>query len=154
VPACRHGFPLATEAQTLEVTPVSGTGARGEAWTFRHDGQGLVDVVAVSVPASADRALAALPFPVPGAPVRPFSWVSVGGMWILSALLGLVCGVVGFLFWRFKRRRMQSVRCTSCGTAIPVDVLDNKTDGFFCPSCKKAGVWKGRDGVDVDVTRL
>jgi predicted RNA-binding Zn-ribbon protein involved in translation (DUF1610 family) len=154
VPACRHGFPVADHPQTLELVPVGADGARGEPWVLRHDGRGGVDVVRVASPASADATLLADPFPVPGAPPRRFSWMSVGGMWTLSALLGLVCGVVGYLFWRFRRRRMQDVRCASCGAAIPVDVLDDKTDGFFCPACGTAGVWKGRRRVDVDVTRL
>jgi hypothetical protein len=154
VPACRHGFPVADRPQTLELVPVGADGARGEPWVLRHDGRGAVDVVRVASPASADATLLADPFPVPGAPPRRFSWMSVGGMWTLSALLGLVCGVVGYLFWRFRRRQMQDVRCASCGAAIPVDVLDDKTDGFFCPACGTAGVWKGRRRVDVDVTRL
>ncbi|MBM4281807.1 MAG: hypothetical protein FJ137_13960 [Deltaproteobacteria bacterium] len=154
VPACRHGFSLSSSPQTLELVPVGAGGARGEPWVLRHDGQGLIDVVRVASPASADADLIAGPLPVPGHERRAFSWVSVGGMWTLSALLGLLCGVVGFLFWRFKRRRVQDVRCAACHAAIPVDVLDDRTDGFFCPACGTAGVWKGRRGVDVDVTRL
>jgi predicted RNA-binding Zn-ribbon protein involved in translation (DUF1610 family) len=154
VPACHHGFPLSTSTQTLEIVPVSASGVRGAPWVLRHDGHGLVDVVRVSSPPDADAELIASPLPQPGRPQQKFSWVSVGGMWILSALLGLVCGVIGFLFWRFKKRRMHDVRCAACGAAIPVDVLDDKTDGFFCPACGKAGVWKGRRRVDVDSTRL
>jgi hypothetical protein len=155
VPACRHGFPLSTSTQTLEIVPVSATGVRGAPWVLRHDGQGLVDVVRVSSPPEADASLIASPLPQPGRPERRFSWLSVGGMWTLSLLLGLGCGVVGFVLWRFKRRRMHDVRCAACGAAIPIDVLDDRTDGFFCPACGKAGVWKkGRRQVDVASTRL
>jgi predicted RNA-binding Zn-ribbon protein involved in translation (DUF1610 family) len=154
VPACRHGFALSTSTQTLEVVPVSAAGVRGAPWVLRHDGQGLVDVVRVSSPPEAEAELISLPLPQPGQPLRRFSWLSVGGVWILSAVLGLACGVVGFLFWRFKKRRMHDVRCANCNAAIPLDVLDEKTDGFFCPACGKAGVWKGRRRVDVDVTQL
>ena len=28
----------------------------------------------------------------------------------------------------------------------PVDTLDPKTDGFFCPSCGASGFWKGKTG--------
>lgn len=154
VPTCRHGFPLSPGPQTLEVVPIGATGAAGEPWVLQHDGAGLVDVVRVATPASADPALVAAPLPVPGRPARTFSWLSVGGMWILSAVLACVCGVIGFLLWRFKRRRLQEVRCTACGAGIPLDVLDERTDGFFCPACGTAGLWKGRRRVDVDVTPL
>ena len=44
--------------------------------------------------------------------------------------------------------------CVLCHALIPVDVLDEKTDGFFCPSCGTAGLWKAKGGSAVAVTRL
>ena len=52
-----------------------------------------------------------------------------------------------------RRRRLAEVICSSCQRGVPIDVLDEKTDGFFCPHCGASGMWKGRR-VDVDVTRL
>lgn len=154
VDVCDHGFPLATTTQTLEVTPLSAAWGRGEPWTFTHDGQGKVDVQRVSSPTTADADLLKTTFPVPGTPTKPYSMLSVGGLWVMSAVGGGVAGVIGFLFWRFKKRRMQDIRCSQCNARIPVDVLDDKLDGFFCPSCGTAGIWKGKGRVDVDVTRL
>jgi DNA-directed RNA polymerase subunit RPC12/RpoP len=79
--------------------------------------------------------------------------MSVGGFWILLALTGLVASLLGFVVWRLKRRRLAEVVCASCRRGVPIDVLDEKTDGFFCPHCGASGMWKGRR-VDVDVTQL
>jgi hypothetical protein len=154
VAVCRHGFPVGTAAQTLEVTPVSASGMKAEPWVVHHDGLSTSEVRFQQVPPSASPDALERSFPVPGQRDRQFSWLSVGGMWILSAALGLVCGVIGFLLWRFRRRRLRDVRCASCSSAVPVDVLDPRTDGFFCPACGAAGIWKGSRGVAVDVTRL
>lgn len=159
VDVCDHGFPLSATTQTLEITPLSATWGRGAPWTVQHAGlqateEALVDVKRISSPATADEDLIAMPFPVPGTPTKPYSMLSVGGVWVISAGVGGVAGVIGFLFWRFKKRRMETIRCSQCQAKIPVDVLDDKVDGFFCPSCGTAGIWKGKGRVDVDVTRL
>jgi DNA-directed RNA polymerase subunit RPC12/RpoP len=79
--------------------------------------------------------------------------MSVGGFWIILVVTGVVASLLGFIAWRLKRRRLAEIVCASCQRSVPVDVLDEKTDGFFCPHCGASGMWKGRR-VDVDVTRL
>jgi predicted RNA-binding Zn-ribbon protein involved in translation (DUF1610 family) len=154
VDVCDHGFAI-EDTELIEIVPVSSSWGRAEMWSYALDtapgpagGRGERDPRRIAFPKSADEDLLDTAFPVPGTPTKPYSMVSVGGMWTLSAAGCLVCGCVGFLFWRFKRRRMETVVCTSCHAKIPLDVLDEKTDGFFCPSCGTAGVWKGK------VTRL
>ena len=157
VEVCDHGFDVA-DTELLEIVPLSSSWGRGELWSFAldpvRDPERQSDPRRIAAPKSADDDLLDTAFPVPGTPTKPYSMVSVGGMWTLSAAGGLLCGSIGFLFWRFKRRRMETVTCSSCNARIPVDVLDEKTDGFFCPSCGTAGLWKGKGRVDVDVTRL
>lgn len=153
VEVCDHGFAL-EDTELLEIVPLSSSWGRGEPWSWALDPQGQADPRRIAVPKSADDDLVDSAFPVPGLPTKPISLLSVGGMWILPAAGGVLCGAIGFLFWRFKRRRMETVSCSSCHARIPVDMLDEKTDGFFCPSCGTAGLWKGKGDVDVDVTRL
>lgn len=153
VEVCDHGFRVDNRPQRLEIAPVSATGATGLPWGFAHDGTGQTPVVRLATPATADPGQLDAPYPVPGQEGRGFSWMSVGGFWILLALTGLVASLLGFVAWRLKRRRLAEVVCASCQRGVPIDVLDEKTDGFFCPHCGASGMWKGRR-VDVDVTRL
>ena len=153
VEVCDHGFAF-DDTELVEIVPMSSSWGQGDKWVFVLDRDGQRDPRRLLVPASADEDLIDTAFPVPGTPGRAYSLVSVGGMWMMSAALGLLCGCVGFLFWRFKRRRMETVVCLSCHALIPVDVLDEKTDGFFCPSCGTAGLWKAKGGSAVAVTRL
>ncbi len=153
VDVCDHGFALG-HTELLEIVPVSSSWGRGEPWVFALDPSGQLDPRRIGAPTSADEDLLDTAFPVPGTPTKPYSMMSVGGMWTLSAAGGLLAGCVGFLFWRFKRRRLETITCSSCHARIPVDVLDEKTDGFFCPVCGAAGIWKAKGRVDVDVTSL
>lgn len=153
VAVCDHGFATANAPQRLEVVPVSAVAGSGAPWGFAHDGSGNTPVTRLSSPASADVTKLATPYPVPGeAPFR-FSWLSVGGLWILLPLTGLMAALLGFVAWRLKRRRMAEVVCASCHRTVPIDVFDAKTDGLFCPHCGATGIWKG-NRVDVHVTRL
>ncbi len=153
VEVCDHGFRVENRSQRIELAPVSSTGATGLRWGFAHDGTGTTPVTRLATPATADPDQLDAPYPVPGANDRRFSWLSVGGFWILIVLTGAVASVLGFIAWRLKRRRLAEVTCASCQRSVPIDVLDEKTDGFFCPHCGASGMWKGRR-VDVDVTRL
>lgn len=153
VEVCEHGAPVATVPTELTITPVSATGVRGEPWGFAHDGTGTTAVRRTSSPASADADRIAMPFPVPGEPTRPMSWLSVGGLWIAAPAFGALCALIAFVVWRLKRRKLVEVRCVACHGTVAIDVLDQQTDGFFCPHCGAAGYWKGK-GVDVDSTRL
>ncbi|MCC7112248.1 MAG: hypothetical protein IT382_23340, partial [Deltaproteobacteria bacterium] len=128
----------------------------GEAWAFSSDGTGLIDPARRAVPPEADADRVQDPFPVPGADDRSgptFKMISV-------AVMGTVAGgvaVAALFAWvivPMRRRRMKDVRCAACGKEIPVDTLDDKTDGFFCPACGAAGFWKGKGGQAVDVHRL
>ncbi|MDP2340306.1 MAG: hypothetical protein Q8O67_05065 [Deltaproteobacteria bacterium] len=153
VDVCDHGFEI-EDTELIEIVPLSSSWGRGDPWSYALDMNGERDPRRIASPKSADEDLLDTAFPVPGTPTKPYSMMSVGGMWTLSAAGGLLCGAIGFLFWRFKRRRMETITCASCHAKIPVDVLDEKTDGFFCPACGTAGLWKGKGRVDVDVTRL
>jgi hypothetical protein len=153
VGVCDHGFGTLNAPQRLEVAPVSALGGTGAPWGFAHDGSGSTPVTRLSSPSSADSQKLETPYPMPGeAPFR-FSWLSVGGMWILLPATGILAALLAFIAWRLTRRRMAEVVCASCNRSVPVDVLDHKTDGFFCPHCGATGMWKG-NRVDVDVTRL
>jgi hypothetical protein len=153
VAVCDHGFATANRNQRLEIVPVSAVAGSASPWGFAHDGSGNTPVTRLSSPASADASTLATPYPVPGeAPFR-FSWLSVGGVWILLPLTGLTAALLGFVAWRLKRRRMAEVVCASCQRTVPIDVFDAKTDGLFCPHCGATGIWKGKR-VDVHVTRL
>jgi DNA-directed RNA polymerase subunit RPC12/RpoP len=153
VEVCDHGFRVENRPQRLEIAPVSSTGATGPAWGFAHDGTGTTPVVRITTPPTADADQLDTPYPVPGVPTQAFSWMSVGGFWIILVVTGVVASLLGFIAWRLKRRRLAEIVCASCQRSVPVDVLDEKTDGFFCPHCGASGMWKGRR-VDVDVTRL
>ena len=153
VSVCDHGVVVGNAPARLEIRPLSALGTTGEPWQFAHDGTGTTPTTRLSSPATADQERIAMPFPVPGTPTRPMSLFSLGGMWIVAPLFGVLCALLGFAVWRFKRRRVVEARCASCAGAVPIDLLDHKTDGFFCPHCGAAGYWKGR-GVDVDSTRL
>lgn len=145
VDVCDHGFVVETTAQNLTITPLSATWAAGEPWGFSHDATGA-DPKRTASPSTADDDLIDQSFPVPGTPTKPMSLLSVGGVWSLTIVGGGVCGLIGFAFWRLKKRRMTEVRCTKCNAKIPVDALDDKVDGFFCPSCGTAGLWRNKDG--------
>ncbi len=153
VAVCDHGFDVKNAAARTAIAPVSATGATGEPWQFAHDGGGQTPVTRLSSPASADEDLLTQAFPVPGEPEMRFSWLSVGGMWILLPLTGIVGAILAFIALVLRRRRMAEVICSSCHKTVPVDVLDKSTDGFFCPHCGATGMWKGK-AVDVNVTRL
>jgi hypothetical protein len=142
VDVCEHGVEVKTGPQRLSITPVAASLARGGAWGFAHDGTGATDPTRTGVPAGADDDLIETGFPTPAGPEKPISLLSVGGVW--TGALGAIglFGLVGFGFWRLKRRRLVNVACTACGANVPVDVLDDAVDGFFCPTCGAAGMWK------------
>ena len=157
IAVCEQGLPLrAGSPVTLEVRPVSNALAVGEAWTFTSDGSGVVAPARVAVPPEADPDRVQDPFPVPGAddergPTLKMISVAVMGVVVAGA------GGAALFAWGvipLRRRRMKDVRCTACGSEIPVDTLDDKTDGFFCPSCGAAGFWKGKQGSEVGVHKL
>lgn len=157
IDVCEQGLPLTAGAPlNLEIRPVSSTLRVGEAWSFASDGTGLVDPARQAVPAEADPQRIADPFPVPGAePDRgpTFKMISVAVMGVVAA------GAAGAALFTWvvvplRRRRMKDIRCTACGKDVPIDTLDDKTDGFFCPSCGAAGFWKGKQGEAVDVHKL
>ncbi len=157
VAVCEQGLPLAAQAAvTLEVRPVSSALVVGEAWTFTSDGAGLVAPARAGVPPEADPDRIEDPFPVPGADDggKPtLKMISVAVMGVVVAGAG-GAALFAWVIVPLRRRRMKDVRCTACGKEIPVDTLDDKTDGFFCPSCGAAGFWKGRQGSEVGVHKL
>lgn len=153
VDTCDHGFGVTNTPQRIEVVPVSATGLAGQAWGFTHDGSGTTPVTRLATPTTADPGQLDAPYPMPGETGSRFSWMSVGGFWLMLIGTGLVASMLGFIFWKLKRRRLAEVVCSSCHKGVPVDMLDDKTDGFFCPHCGASGMWKGKR-VDVDVTRL
>jgi predicted RNA-binding Zn-ribbon protein involved in translation (DUF1610 family) len=153
VDVCDHGVVVAAQPQRLSIAPVSATGATGLAWEFSHDGTSATPVARLSTPSTADADTIDTPYPVPGIDTQRFSWRSVGGLWILIIVVGVVASLVGFVGWRLKRRRLAEIECVSCHRSVAIDVLDQRTDGFFCPHCGVSGVWKGHDG-DVRVTSL
>lgn len=149
VDVCDHGAPI-DETARLSITPLSSTWGQGGAWGFSM--KPAVDPVRTATPPDADEDVWEQSFPVPGTPTKPYSLLSVGGVWSLTLVGGGVAGVIGFIFWRLKKRRVTDIRCSNCNAKIPVDVLDDKVDGFFCPSCGTAGIWKR--GAEVTSTRL
>lgn len=157
IDVCEQGMPLLAGAPTtLEVRPVSTSLAVGEAWSFTSDGAGVVAPARASVPPEADRDRIEDPFPVPGedegrGPTLKMISVAVMGVAVAGAA---VAALVAWVIIPIRRRRMKDVRCTACGKEIPVDTLDDKTDGFFCPSCGAAGFWKGKRGDEVGVHKL
>jgi len=153
VDVCDHGVAVSNRPGRLQVQPMSSLGAVGEAWAFAHDGTGTTPVTREAWPKGADEDLLKDPYPTPGEPTSRFSWLSVGGMWILLPLTGLVAMTLAYIAWRLKRRRIAEVVCASCHKTVSVDVLDERTDGFFCPHCGASGMWKG-NRVDFNVTRL
>jgi DNA-directed RNA polymerase subunit RPC12/RpoP len=153
VDVCEHGAAVGNVAARVAIAAVSGVGATSEPWQFAHDGTGATPVARLSSPASADPDLLTLSFPVPGEPEMRFSWLSVGGIWILLPATGIVAAILAFIALVLRRRRMAEVVCSSCHKTVPVDVLDRATDGFFCPHCGASGMWKGK-AVDVNVTTL
>jgi hypothetical protein len=153
VDVCDHGVDVPAHPQRLSIAPVAATGATGLAWEFSHDGTSATPVARLSTPSTADIDTLDTPYPIPGAEPQRFSWRSVGGLWILIVVVGLVASLVGFVAWRLTRRRLAEVECATCHRSVAIDVLDDKTDGFFCPHCGASGMWKGRDG-GVRVTSL
>lgn len=156
VEVCEQGLDFAPgETTQIEVRPVSPSFGIGEPWVFSSDGTGTTDLARVSSPPTADAARILEPFPVPGQDVVE------GPTYKEVALVVMVGGVGGaVLFALFtwviipaRRRRMQDFACPTCSKKIPIDTLDPKTDGFFCPSCGAAGFWKGKGAV-VDVNNL
>jgi DNA-directed RNA polymerase subunit RPC12/RpoP len=154
VEVCEQGLPLRAAPVALEVRPVSASFGVGEPWTFTSDGTGQTDPVRGGMPANADRDRAEDPFPIPGK--------DEGGGVTRKELAILVMGTVGggaafiafvmFVLIPMRKRKMVDIKCPSCGSAVPVDALDPKTDGFFCPSCGSAGFWK--EGAAVSATDL
>lgn len=153
VALCDHGFEVQNRPQRVEIAPVSSTGEAGLAWGFGHDGTGTTPVVRLSTPLTADPGQLDEPYPVPGEGGTRISWRSVGGFWIILIVTGVVAVFLAWIAWRLTKRRLAEVVCVSCHKAVPVDVLDEKADGFFCPHCGASGMWKGRSA-DVNVTRL
>ena len=153
VEVCDHGAAITPSTTSLEIVPLTATGVRGEAWRFTVDTDASGAVTTTKAPSTVDRDLLDLGFPVPGESRQQFSLLSVGGMWLGLIAAMIVGAVVGFLMVRFKRRKIAQVVCTACGCAVSVDVLDEKADGFFCPTCGTTGMWKGA-GKSVEVSRL
>lgn len=155
VDICDHGLPLQSTAVELEVQAVSASFATTQAWGFLSDGAGQADPTRTATPAGADRDLVAQPFPVPGDPTVAALGLKSAGV-VVMAMVGGGAALFALFFWVIlprAKRRLVDVRCPACQARIPLDVLDKKTDGFFCPSCGRSGVWKG-NRLDVDVTRL
>jgi predicted RNA-binding Zn-ribbon protein involved in translation (DUF1610 family) len=147
VDVCEQGMPfVAGVATEIEVRPVSSTFGVGEPWRFHSDGTGTTDLGRTASPASADPARIAEPFPIPGADDLRGPTTKE----IAAAVMGTVAGgaalvaLFAFVIIPARKRRMKDITCPSCGNGIPVDTLDKKTDGFFCPSCGASGFW--RDG--------
>ncbi len=153
VDVCDHGAVVPEQPQRLSIAPVSATGATGLPWGFSHDGTATMPVQRIQTPETAKSDLLDTPYPVPGIDARRFSWRSVGGFWILIVVGGAAASLVGFVVWRLKKRRLAEVACATCHKTVAVDILDDATDGFFCPHCGASGMWKGRTS-DVSVTRL
>jgi DNA-directed RNA polymerase subunit RPC12/RpoP len=145
IDVCAQGMELSPSDNTIEVRPVSAQFVVGEPWRFSSSGTD--DPKLLAMPASADSTRAHDPFPRPnvddGHPLR----LKV----IVTELMGLifafvvVAALVVFVVLPRRRRRMREVVCTSCGKAVPIDELDPKTDGYFCPACggsviQKSGV--------------
>lgn len=157
IDVCEQGIPLAAgAAATIEVRPVSSSLAIGEAWSFASDGNGVVAPARAAVPPEADRDRIEDPFPIPGAddgrsPTLKVISVAVMGVAVSGAA---VAALFAWVIIPIRRRRMKDVRCAACGKDIPIDTLDDKTDGFFCPSCGAAGFWKGKHGAEVGVHKL
>lgn len=146
VEVCEQGMPFEGRVPTeIEVRPVSASFGVGAPWRFRSDGTGTTDLTRLSSPPGADPARILEPFPVPGEDDRRGPTTKE----IAAAVMGTVVGGAGILalvFWVIipaRRRRLKDVRCPACGKDIPVDTLDPKSDGFFCPSCGASGIWKG-----------
>jgi hypothetical protein len=155
VDVCSQGLPIDPGPIVLEVRPVSASFGVGEPWVFRSDGTGTTDVVRVSMPADANTDRAAAPFPTPGqeqgtATVKELAIVVMGVAVGGAALVALAL----FVLIPMRKRRMVNIKCPSCHSQVPVDALDPKTDGFFCPSCGAAGFWKGKSGTAVAATPL
>lgn len=157
IAVCEQGLPLAPGSLvTLEVRPVSGALVVGEAWTFSSDGAGVLTPARVAVPPEADHDRIEDPFPVPGADddsAPTFKMISVAVMGVVVSGAA-AAALFAWVIIPLRRRRLKDVRCTACGKEIPVDTLDDKTDGFFCPSCGAAGFWKGKQGSEVGVHKL
>lgn len=143
---CAQGLPLqAGDAVELEVRPVSAAFGVGAGWRFRSDGSGTSDIVRTAIPASADASRIAEPFPVPGAEALRGGDPKRIAATVMGAVVGGVT-LVAFMVWVVipaRRRRLKNVACPTCGKGVPVDTLDPKTDGFFCPACGASGFWRG-----------
>ncbi len=64
----------------------------------------------------------------------------------LTTMLGVGGGAFAFAFFlwpllRRRRRDEQLVTCPVCQAETMLDVLDDKTDGMFCPQCGKSSVF-------------
>jgi hypothetical protein len=150
VEACGQGLPLeAARSVRIEIRPVSAAFGVGAPWVFSSDGTGTTDPARVSTPPEADAARVAAPFPVPGAPVDES--LSLKSIVILVMVGGASAAVLlAFVVWVVlprRKRKMIDVRCPACARPIPVDALDPKTDGFFCPACGASGFWNGKGAV-------
>lgn len=149
VDVCEQGVAFAPgEGTEIEVRPVSVTFGIGEPWTFSSDGTGMTDLTRVSSPKTADLARIAEAFPIPGVEdlrgptYKEIAIFVMGGGVGGAALIAFVI----FVVIPARKRRMKDFPCPSCARAIPIDTLDPKTDGFFCPSCGASGFWKGKSG--------
>lgn len=156
VAVCEQGLPLQAAAMTLDVRPVAASFAIGDAWGFASDGTGATDVDRVAVPRGADAERVAQPFPIPGQDEGGGATHKELAILVMGTVVGgaLVIALLFFVVIPMRKRRIIEITCPSCHSKVPLDALDPKTDGFFCPSCGKAGFWKPAGGEAVDATRL
>lgn len=156
VEVCEQGIAFAPgEATRIEVRPVSSSFGIGAPWSFSSDGTGTTDPTRASSPPSADAARILEPFPVPGQETAAGPSYKEVAIFVMGGgvTLAIVFALVTWVIIPARRRRMQDFPCPTCGQKIPVDTLDPKTDGFFCPGCGASGFWKGKGPV-VDVKSL
>jgi hypothetical protein len=156
VGVCDQGLDFVPgEPAFIEVRPVSASFAIGESWWFSSDGTGTTDLARLSSPASALAERILEPFPVPGRQSAMHPTFKEVAIFVMGG--GMACAGLAALFaWVIipaRRRRMRNMVCPACAQQIPIDSLDPKTDGFFCPSCGAAGFWKGT-GTVVDARAL
>jgi hypothetical protein len=146
VDVCDIGMPLeANKKVELEVRPVSASFGVGDPWQFRSDGTGQTDTVRKLIPQDADESRCKDPFPIPGQDEGKGLTLKQMAVMIMGTVVGgaAIFAFVVFVVIPMRKRRMVEIKCPSCGSAVPMDALDPKTDGFFCPACGKAGSWKG-----------
>jgi hypothetical protein len=143
---CGHGVDVEARVATeFTITPIDIDGHVGASWRFGSDGMGGVPQRLES-PLGRDEDLLSAPFPSPtDGGVQAVAQKKMSTVVMATTLGGAL--LVAFAAWIIipaRRRRMTTIACPSCRTAIPFDALDPGTDGFFCPRCGAAGVWTGR----------